>query len=78
MSYLLFEEFSASNIFNFPTFDYSNMNPNSEEFYPGMFLNDYYDYEEVWWSMNKSLFEESYEKEKNNYIYFGSIKIDLI
>jgi len=28
--------------------------------------------------MNKSLFEESYEKEKNNYIYFGSIKIDLI
>ncbi len=70
MSYMLFDNFSSSNIFNFPVMydDKFEFNINADEFLPGM---NVVDYESTWWSMNKDMFMEK------NIIYIGNIEIDV-
>jgi hypothetical protein len=71
MSYLLIENFSANNIFNFPVM-YDEFNVNVDEFYPGM---NFIDYENIWLSMNNGMFDESTIFNTN--IYFGSIMVNI-
>lgn len=68
MSYMLFDNFSSSNIFNFPVMYDDEFNVNVDEFFPG---TTFVDYESIWWSMNKDMFTE------RNIMYIGSIEVDI-